>query len=463
MIISNEDTITAISTPAGEGGIAVVRISGKKSRSIVDKIFRGRILPSSAHSHTVHFGKIHDIDSDSFLDEVLLTVMWGPNSYTTEDVIEISSHGGPLIASKILELCLKHGARLANPGEFTQRAFLNGRIDLVQAEAVADMISAKTDLSLKAAAEQLGGMLSEKIESLGEKLRNLLALLEAYTDFPEEEMGNSDNDKVVNDINIIRDEIQRLADSYAEGKIIRNGLKVPIVGRPNVGKSSLFNRLLEENRAIVTEIPGTTRDTVSEYINIKGIPVELIDTAGIRHSSDLVESEGIRRARAEIDKADIVLALVDMTDTEIINDIKSLSSALKDTNYLLLANKADLADVHIIEARKIALAEFNPIPVSATTGMGLDKLKVIISEKTGNIATSNIKSEIVITNVRHRDALNQSLGFLSKVEEGMDLGNSYEFLAFDLKNAIGSLEEIIGKTTPDQILDKIFSQFCIGK
>jgi tRNA modification GTPase len=463
MISYSEDTIAAISTPPGEGGIAVVRISGKSSADIVDRIFRGKTKPSEAESHTVHFGKIIDPDSSDFVDEVLITVMRAPNSYTAEDVIEISSHGGPLVTKKILDLCLKSGARHALPGEFTQRAFLNGRIDLAQAEAVADMISARTDLSLKSAAQQLGGNVSRTVASLGEKLKNLLALLEAYTDFPEEEIGHADIQKLDDDLRLIKDEINRLALSYEEGKIIKSGLKLPIVGRPNVGKSSLFNRLLDESRTIVTEIPGTTRDTVSEFINIAGIPVELIDTAGIRQTGDVVEVEGIKRARKEIENADLVLALVDMTDTEILDDIRSLTEALGPVNYILLANKADLIDETMLEARKIALAEYNPLPISAKTGIGLEQLRDLIIKSSGIVKKSGLRDETIITNVRHRDALRKGLEFLEKVERGLEEKASYEFLAFDLKNSVSALEEIIGKTTPEDILNKIFSQFCIGK
>ncbi|MBD3218921.1 MAG: tRNA uridine-5-carboxymethylaminomethyl(34) synthesis GTPase MnmE [candidate division Zixibacteria bacterium] len=463
MISYSEDTIAAISTPPGEGGIAVVRISGKSSKSIADRIFHGKTKPSGAESHTVHFGKIIDPANSELVDEVLLTVMSAPNSYTAEDVIEISSHGGQLVAKKILDLCLKAGARNALPGEFTQRAFLNGRIDLAQAEAVADMISAKTDMSLKSAAQQLGGNISQTVTSLGEKLRNLLALLEAYTDFPEEEMGQGDVNKLTDDLNEIKEEINRLILSYEEGKILKSGLKIPIVGRPNVGKSSLFNRLLDESRTIVTEIPGTTRDTVSEFINMAGIPVELIDTAGIRQTGDVVEVEGIKRARREIENADLLLALVDMTDTEILDDIKSLIEALGSANYILLANKADLIDQNMLEARKISLAEYNPLSISAETGMGLDQLRDLIIHSAGISKRTGIKDETVITNVRHRDALRKGLEYLDKVEKGIAEKASYEFLAFDLKHAISALEEIIGKTTPEDILNKIFSQFCIGK
>ncbi len=463
MILNTEDTIAAISTPPGEGGIAVVRLSGKQAGRIADRLFRGRVLISSVNSHTVHFGKIIDPNSSELIDEVLLTAMWAPNSYTAEDVIEISSHGGPLIARKILELCLKSDARMASPGEFTQRAFLNGRIDLAQAEAVVDMISAKTELSLKSAAEQLGGSLSRVIESLGEKLRVLLALLEAYTDFPEEDIGRDDSGKLVGDLNLIKADMRRLINSYEEGKVLKQGLKVPIVGRPNVGKSSLFNRLLDENRAIVTEVPGTTRDTISEYINIAGLPVELVDTAGIRQSGNRVEAEGIKRARQEIIRADLVLALVDMTDDQIIADLKSLREALAGTDYIMLTNKVDLVDAELLHARLIAVSEYNPLPISAQTGLGMKELKQKMAESGARVTNLSTKGELVITNVRHRDALAKSLEFLAELETGLAESRSYEFLAFDLKNAIDCLEEIIGKTTPEDILNRIFSEFCIGK
>ena len=463
MIANTEDTIAAISTPPGEGGIAVVRISGKSSAAIADKLFQGKILPSTANSHTVHFGKIIDPKSSDLVDEVLLTAMWAPNSYTAEDVIEISSHGGPLIAQKILRLCLRYGARISQPGEFTQRAFLNGRIDLAQAEAVADMISAKTELSLKTAVNQLGGSLSNAVESLSDKLKNLLALLEAYTDFPEENLDKNSGSRLKTDLEQIKLEIAKLIDSYKAGKILKQGLKVPIVGRPNVGKSSLFNRLLNENRAIVTEIPGTTRDTISEFLNINGLPVQLVDSAGIRQAGDRVEAEGIKRARREIKEADLILALVDLTDDEIIDDLKSLIEALSGTDYILLANKADLLDREKIEARMISLSEYNLMPISARTGEGLDQVKKRIAETSLSLKNTSAEGENIITNVRHRDALAKALNHLASVETGLKENISYEFLAFDLKNAISSLEDIIGKTTPDDILNRIFSKFCLGK
>ncbi len=463
MPYTSDDTIAAISTPAGEGGIAVIRISGRLATDIADIIFRGNTIPSQADSHTVHFGKVINPENDELVDEVLLTIMRGPNSYTAEDIIEISSHGGPFIAQKILMLILSQGARPARPGEFTQRAFLNGRIDLTQAEAVADLISARTDLSLRSAADQLEGMLSAKINQLGDNLRNLLALMEAYTDFPEDEISQSDENRLRDDLETIQAEIDDLVKSYEEGRILKSGLKVPLVGRPNVGKSSLFNRLLQENRTIVTEIPGTTRDTVSEYINLAGLPVELIDTAGIRESADTVEIEGIKRAREEIKTADIVVALVDLTDADIVDDIKSLQEALNGIDHILVANKADLPEKNVLEARKIALAEFDLLMISAQTGEGIGHLKDKISAAGKMSVDGGRKGQVVITNVRHRDALSHGLEFLQKVKKGMDEKISYEFLAFDLKNAIGSLEEIIGKTTPDDILEKIFSRFCIGK
>lgn len=463
MIRSDSDTIAAISTPPGQGGIAVVRISGKKSPIIADKLFSGKIVPSQAESHTVHLGMIRESGSENFMDQVLITVMRSPNSYTGEDVIEISSHGGQLLAQKILTACLEAGARMAQPGEFTQRAFLNGRLDLTQAEAVADLISARTDLGLRAAAEQLQGKLSDNISYLADKLKELTALVEAYIDFPDEDLGQDDRKKIDSGLTMLKKHLVRLVESYRHGRILKNGLKVPIVGRPNVGKSSLFNALLDQNRTIVTATPGTTRDTVSEYINISGLPVELIDTAGIRDSGDEVESEGIIRARAEIEKADLVLALVDLTDADILRDLDGLASALKGREYICLANKADLLDEDLRRARLISMAEYKPLPISAMTGYGLDQLKQVISSLGLKVNAESLKSGVIITSLRHRQALVQALDHILQVERGLKAESSYEFLAFDLRNALNSLEDIIGQTTPDEILERIFSRFCIGK
>jgi len=463
MIIDREDTIAAISTPPGEGGIAVVRISGKAACALADNIFHGRLPVAKMPTHTVHFGQIREPRVDQMVDEVLLTVMREPNSYTGEDVVEVSSHGSPLVAQKILSLLIQCGARLAQPGEFTLRAFLNGRLDLAQAEAVADLISAKTELSLRTAAEQLSGRLSQTINDLGEKLIELLALLEAYTDFPEEDLNLDDNSTLATGLQSARAEIARLIATYNEGKIIRQGLRVPIIGKPNVGKSSLFNRLLDENRAIVHEIPGTTRDTVAEYINLAGLPIELIDTAGLRESNDPVEQEGIKRTRLEIEKADLVLALIDANCENCLEEIEVIERTVASVPTIVLANKADL--LGSIDPALPPAEVGNPplLYISARTGDGMVPLKEQIITHWKSRQDFSSKGEIIITNLRHLEALKLANQYIEKVAHGLGEKRSYEFLAFDLRKALEALELIIGRTTPDEILDRIFSRFCIGK
>jgi tRNA modification GTPase len=457
---AESDTITAISTPPGEGGIGIVRLSGNNSFKIADKLFVGKTLPSQMKSHTVCFGKLMDTTSNGLLDEVLVTVLRSPNSYTCEDMVEISCHGGGLVLSKILEQTLTCGARLANPGEFTLRAFLNGRIDLAQAEAVVDIIRAKTDSSLKVALQNLEGKLSKKLNHCRERLIDILAEIELGVDFIEEDVEELDRKKITKKITELEIDIKNLLDSYVEGRILREGLNVVIVGSPNVGKSSLLNALLGKDRAIVTPIPGTTRDTIEEFINIRGILVRLVDTAGFHISKNKIELEGIRRAKVEIDKADLVVWVVDLSK-KLSDNERKLEELISKYKYLVALNKIDIASSRTV---KKMLAEFKKrdvMRISALQSIGIKKLRdFIISSFIGKTKSEN---NLIISNLRHKQLLEKSLENLRRAKESLTRDMSPEFVALDLRMALDSIGEIVGKVVTDDILNRIFSKFCVGK
>ena len=457
----SEDTIAAISTPLGEGGLGIVRISGKETLSISDKIFKGKVLPSKAQSHTANHGIIVNSQTNEIIDEVILTVMLSPKSYTTEDMVEISCHGGSFVLYKVLQQALNAGARLANPGEFTLRAFLNGRIDLTQAEAVAEVIKAKTDLSLKVAMDHLKGELSEKLNLFREKLIELLAQIEVQIDFPEEDIQPQNKDSILKEIDIIKNEINFLIETYDEGKILKDGLRVVIVGRPNVGKSSLLNAFLKEERAIVTPIPGTTRDVISETANFKGVPVRLIDTAGFRVSKDRIEAEGVKRTKLEINKADMILWVIDSSQ-ELDKEEFELEKEIKNFKHVVVLNKEDLADESIISDLEKRFENRACKRVSALKLQGIEELKQSVASNALTL-DKDMNGDVMLSSLRHKEALLKAEEGLKKAKISLDQGMSYEFVALDLRIALDSIGEIIGKTVTDDILNKIFSEFCVGK
>lgn len=464
-----EDTITAISTPLGEGGIGIVRISGKDSVKIAEKIFKGDKPVGEIPSHRVTYGEIVDPDTGEIIDEVLLTIFLAPKSYTAEDLIEISCHGGQLVLTKVLEQALKCGARLAEPGEFTLRAFMNGRIDLSQAEAVAEVIRAKTDLGLRLGLRHLKGDLSEKVNSYRDKLIDILARLEVEIDFSEEDIEPLEREKVIGELQSIQKDIEDLLSSYNEGKILREGLSVVIVGKPNVGKSSLLNALLKEDRAIVTPIPGTTRDVISEFANFKGVPVRLVDTAGYHISKDVIELEGIRRTKIEMSEADLLLLVID-TSSEIDEedlDLKrrmadSSTGSLSSRKYLTVFNKIDIAPPYLIKKNREKLKEKSIVQVSALKGEGLEKLKEMVVSSS-IVSTKDQTQSVLLSSLRHKDALMRAKKSLSLAINSLKKKMSPEFVALDVKAALDSVGEVVGKTVTDDILNKIFSEFCIGK
>ena len=446
-----EDTIVALATPPGMGAISVIRLNGPDSFRIIDTIFRGKEKTSSAEGYSIKYGKI--LDEGSILDDVLVSVFRAPNSYTGEDAVEISTHGSPFVAQKTIELLIKHGARVAEPGEFTKRAFLNNKLDLAQAEAVADIINSRTSVSLKGARNQLDGLLSARVSEIREKLVNISALLELELDFSEEDIILVKKDELNAKISQILTEIEELISTYRFGKVTRNGVNVAIVGEPNVGKSSILNYILKESRAIVSSIPGTTRDIIREDVSIDGFLFRLYDTAGIRVSNDELEIEGIIRSREALKNADIVLFVMDTKSgfsDEIYEEIESINPNVKVVKVL---NKIDL------QFEKTKKIDFY---VSAKNGNGM--LDLINGLKIAGLG-ENIYTErdIIVSSLRHVDCLKLAVINLQKAKNTLQSKLSAEFVASDIRAAENALRELIGEIVPDDILNNIFSKFCIGK
>jgi tRNA modification GTPase len=456
-----DDTIAAIATPLGEGGLAVIRVSGAKAFDLADRIFRSSspkaAPPSTAKSHTLHHGRI--VRGDAIVDEVLLAVMRAPRTYTCENTIEISCHGGLLPAKAVLDTVLAAGARLALPGEFTKRAFLNGRLDLAQAEAVADLIHARTELALRAAGEQLAGKLSRRINQLRDDLIKTLAHIEAHIDFPDEDIAPDTRGQLVSRLRAgvsFMDELLRTAN---EGQLLRRGIRAAIIGRPNAGKSSLLNQLLGRDRAIVSHIPGTTRDTIEETANIRGVPVVFIDTAGLREAADEIEIEGIRRSRETLARAELILHVLDASEPLTPEDERHLGE-FADKKRIVIRNKVDLPVK--LEAAQLAHPGGRSVDVSCSTGQGIEGLKDVIQEV---VWAGQIKAEMleVMINSRHQDALHRARQAAERSIAAIEADLSLELVALDLHIAVNAVGEIIGKTTTEDLLDSIFSQFCIGK
>ena len=457
------DTIAAIATPHGEGGIGIVRVSGSLAISIACKIFKSPQHASLLDfpSHTLNYGHIVDPIIGDVVDEVMLGIMRAPKSYTAEDVVEFNCHGGSALLTTVLDLTLQAGARLAEPGEFTRRAFLNGRIDLAQAEAVADLIRAKTDLARQIAVDGLTGRLSREVNSLNDRLANLLAEVEASIDFPEEELDFLDLDAMRRTAQAIQDGLEQLIATASDGKIVRDGINIAILGKPNVGKSSLLNRLLKSTRAIVTEIPGTTRDTIEETLNLRGIPVNLTDTAGIRRTEDIVERQGVERSKSYFDRAALILMVFDASEPLTDLDIELLGEA-SSRNTILVSNKMDLPIATAPKDLQLHAPEKTVVQTSMLHGAGIEELKsAVIQHVIGGGFV--LGDSPIIANVRHDDALRRAQTALSHAIESLDASMPPEFIAVDLRSSLDAIGEIVGKTTTEDILDRIFSQFCIGK
>lgn len=451
-----DDTIVAVATPPGRGGIGVVRLSGPQSREIAQPMLR---LKHDLEPGRAAFGELIEpsaearSDVPARIDEVVATYFAKPHSYTTDDIVEISAHGSPVILGQIVEWALASGARLAEPGEFTMRAFLNGRLDLTQAEAVRDLIDSQTIYQAKVAAQQLNGSLSRKLHPIKRALVELIATLEAGIDFAEDDISVLPSAQILERVTAIQKPLQDLAASFAYGKIVHEGLTLAIVGRPNVGKSSLFNRLVERERAIVTASPGTTRDLVSETVAIGGIPIQLVDTAGIRHALDEAESIGIRKSREALAEADIVLVVLDATQPMNDED-RDLLAQTKAGSRVVVANKCDLSV-------GVDIAETKPLCTSAVTGEGVQALREEILRVAG--AGSAQRETGFLTNLRHQKLVTESLGALEKTRAAVAVSIPHEMLLLDLYGALRPLDEISGATTTDDVLNLIFSSFCIGK
>jgi tRNA modification GTPase len=452
-----DDTIAAIATPLGEGGVSVIRISGADAVGIADKSFepvgKSSSKPSIAQTHTIHYGNV--VKGGQIIDEVLVAVMRAPRTFTREDVVEITCHGGLLPAKSVLDVILENGARLALPGEFTRRAFLNGRIDLAQAEAVADLIHSRTELAMRAANEQLQGKLSQRINQLRDDLMQTLAHIEAYIDFPEEDIEEETREQLIGRLQhglSFMDELLRTAN---EGQILRRGIRAAIVGRPNVGKSSLLNQLLGRDRAIVSPIAGTTRDTIEETANIRGIPVVFIDTAGLRESGDQLELEGMRRSRQSLERAECVLHVIDASEPLTKADENYLAE-FAPKNRIVVLNKIDLP-------RRVELQnQSEAVEVCCLTGKGIEELK---DKLKAIVWSGDVKMEMleVMINSRHQDALNRARVATQRTLDAFQADEPIDLVALDLRIAVNAVGEIVGKTTTEDLLDSIFSQFCIGK
>jgi tRNA modification GTPase len=455
------DTIAAVATSQGEGGIAIIRVSGNNALKIVSSIFKGKNDRSleDIKSYTMRYGHVIDRESSEIIDEVIVSFMKGPKSFTAEDTLEINCHGGVVATNRVLEEVIRAGARMAEPGEFTKRAFLNGRIDLSQAEAVIDIIRAKTELSMKSALAQSEGRISREIKALRHNLLGIIAHIEATVDFPEDDLEETTSLLATSQLSSVLGEIEKLLSSANEGKILRDGLDTVIVGKPNVGKSSLLNALLMEKRAIVTDIPGTTRDVIEEFMNIDGVPVKIIDTAGIRQTEDLVEKIGVERSKEKIIEADLIILMLDAS-RELDSEDKEIIDFIKDKKYVVLLNKSDLPN----KINNNDLEELNSqfiIEVSAKTGEGLNRLKDTIKQLffKGEVTSK----DTVITNTRHKQALIRAREGCIAALDALKNTLAIDLASIDARNAWTSLGEITGDTLEEDIIDKIFSEFCIGK
>ncbi|HEY4543528.1 MAG TPA: tRNA uridine-5-carboxymethylaminomethyl(34) synthesis GTPase MnmE [Tissierellaceae bacterium] len=454
-------TIAAISTAVGEAGIGIVRMSGKNSIDIASKVFKGvnNKHLTDGENRKLMYG--HIMDGEKIIDEVLITFMKEPYTYTRENMVEIYCHGGIISVRKVLELLLKSGAVMAEAGEFTKRAFLNGRLDLSQAEAVIDIIKAKTDKSLEVSVNQLDGSLSNKVRSIRDIIIKMMAHIEASIDFPEEDIEDVTYNELLEDAEKVQCEIQKLLDTSSRGKILRDGIKTVILGRPNVGKSSLLNAILNENRAIVTDIPGTTRDIIEEFVNIDGIPLKIIDTAGIRETEDVVEQIGVTRARESIKDADLIISIFDAS-RQLTEEDYDIIDIVNENNSIVLLNKIDLNSAYDIEKLQELIPEKTIISASVLKEQGIEELIEEIKNMfyKGEV---NMDSDIVITNIRHKNQLDKSLANIKSAIEDIKMEVPLDCVEVDLRDCWDNLGEISGDTIGEDVLDRVFKEFCIGK
>lgn len=455
------DTIVAISTPVGEGAIAIVRLSGPNAIEISSNLFKGKNL-EEVDSHTIHYGKIIDPETNIIAEEVMVSVMRAPKTFTREDIVEINCHGGIVAVNRVLEITLNNGARLAEPGEFTKRAFLNGRIDLSQAEAVMDLIRAKSDKAMSVALHQMDGRLSNLIQKLRQDLLETVAHVEVNIDYPEyDDVEEMSHELLRTKVKEVQVEIEKLLKVAKQGKILREGISTGIIGRPNVGKSSLMNTLIQEKKAIVTDIPGTTRDTIEEYVNVRGVPLRLVDTAGIRETEDIVEKMGVERSHKVLKESDLILFMLNNNEDLKEDDIQ-LFNLIDKMKYIVIINKSDLTQKLDID-KVTTLANGNPIiTTSLLEEDGVDKLEQAIADIffAGEIETDDLT---YVSNVRHIQLLNQSKQALEESLNGLEIGVPIDIVQIDVTRTWEFLGEIIGDTASDGLIDQLFSQFCLGK
>lgn len=453
------DTIAAISTPRGEGGIGIVRISGNNALDILEKIFKpksGKAI-KGLRNYSINYG--HIFDGKTLVDEVLVSIMKAPNTYTREDIVEINCHGGFVITEKVLEVVLKNGARIAEIGEFTRRAFLNGRIDLTQAEAVIDLIHGKTEKSVSLSLNQLRGDLKEQIEHLKKLVLDVAAHINVVLDYPEEGIDDPLPEHLVENLQEVLDTTDRLIRSYDKGKMIKEGIKTAIVGKPNVGKSSILNSVLKEERAIVTHVAGTTRDVIEEVVNLKGIPLVLVDTAGIRKTDDLVENIGVEKSKKLIESADLILFVVDGSRPLDEEDMK-IHEAIKAEKVIGILNKIDIKeDIDLSPLTKIS----KWLEISAIKNQGIDEMEEEIYHHIIDENIEDSSQKITITNVRHKSALEKTKQSIENIFETIESGLPMDLMAVDIKGALDSLSEVTGEISSEDLLDHIFSNFCVGK
>lgn len=454
-------TIVSISTAPGIGGIGIIRMSGEKSFDIIGKIFKPikNTNIEEIKGYTMKYG--HIIDENEVIDEVLVSYFKAPKSYTAENMCEINSHGGNVVVKKILEICLKNGAELAEPGEFTKRAFLNGRIDLTQAESVIDVINAKSEKEAKSGIKQLEGQLSKKIGEIKQEILDILVNIEVSIDYPEYDTPEVQEQEIKKMLESVDYKLNILRESFDNGKIIKSGIKTAIIGRPNAGKSSLLNAILNENRAIVTNIEGTTRDTIEEFVNIKGIPLKLIDTAGIRKAKDEVEKIGIEKSIEEAKDADLLIALFDSSKDLTEEDLEILN-LIKDKKSIILLNKADLSAVINENDERLTDVSSNILKISALNKEGIENIYEKIAEMF-NLNEINLDNEVLITNIRHKNLIEKAIQNVFKAKEALDLNMPIDVTTIYIKEILEDLGEITGEVVTDDVINEIFSKFCLGK
>ncbi|HDF0743192.1 TPA: tRNA uridine-5-carboxymethylaminomethyl(34) synthesis GTPase MnmE [Staphylococcus aureus] len=456
------DTITSISTPMGEGAIGIVRLSGPQAVEIADKLYKGKHLLNDVPSHTINYGHIIDPESKEVVEEVMVSVLRAPKTFTREDIIEINCHGGILTINRVLELTMTYGARMAEPGEFTKRAFLNGRIDLSQAEAVMDFIRSKTDRASKVAMNQIEGRLSDLIKKQRQSILEILAQVEVNIDYPEyEDVEDATTEFLLEQSKEIKQEINRLLDTGAQGKIMREGLSTVIVGKPNVGKSSMLNNLIQDNKAIVTEVAGTTRDVLEEYVNVRGVPLRLVDTAGIRETEDIVEKIGVERSRKALSQADLILFVLNNNEALTQEDY-TLYEVVKNEDVIVIVNKMDLEQNIDINEVKDMIGDTPLIQTSMLKQEGIDELEIQIRDLFFGGEVQN-QDMTYVSNSRHISLLKQARQTIQDAIDAAESGVPMDMVQIDLTRTWEILGEIIGETASDELIDQLFSQFCLGK